>query len=79
MAKEITIVTLIDGECLSLEETKGFEDCYEAEQYFIEQLKKKFPEDVKNWKHEDFYACLDDGYYEDMTHFCLYISQIKVY
>ena len=78
MAREITLVSLIDGDELSLNETKSFSDYHKAEEYFIELIKEYFTEDCEDWTDEDFDACLDDGYYQDLTHYCVYINQITL-
>ena len=76
MAKEIILVSIIDGDELNMNYTKAFTDSKKAEDYFISLIKKYFPEDCKYWVDEDFEACLDDGYYADRTHFCVYINEV---
>ena len=76
MTREITLVSLIDGDELSLNETKSFTDYHKAEEYFIELIKEYFSEDCEDWTDEDFESCLDDGYYQNSTEFCVYINQI---
>ena len=39
MTREITFVSLIDGDELSLNETKSFTDYQKAEKYFIKLIK----------------------------------------
>ena len=78
MASEIILVSIIDGDELNLNCTKAFTDNKKAEDYFISLIKEHFPEDCKHWVDEDFEACLDDGFYEDTTRFCVYINEISV-
>ena len=78
MAKEIILVSIIDGDELNMNYTKAFTDSKKAEDYFISLIKKNFPEDCKYWVDEDFEACLDDGYYADGTHFCVYINEVSL-
>lgn len=81
MRRVITLVSLIDGDKLSLNETKSFTDYHKAEKYFIKLIKEHFPEDCKDWTDEDFDACLDDGYYQGQYKdpiFCVYINQITL-
>ena len=81
MTREITFVSLIDGDELSLNETKSFTDYHKAEKYFIKLIKEHFPEDCKDWTDDDFDACLDDGYYQGCYNdpiFCVYINQITL-
>ena len=78
MAKEIILVSIIDGDELNMNYTKAFTDSKKAEDYFIGLIKKHFPEDCKYWVDEDFEACLDDGYYADGTHFCVYINEVSL-
>lgn len=77
MTREITLVSLIDCDEISLNETKSFTDYHKAEKYFIKLIKEHFPESCKYWTDEDFDACLDDGYYQE-TNFCVYINQITL-
>ena len=73
------MVSLIDCDELSLNETKSFTDYHKAGEYFIKLIKEHFPEDCKDWADEDFYAFLDDGYYQGQYKnpiFCVYINQI---
>ena len=77
MTREITLVSLIDGDELSINETKSFTDYNKAEKYFIKLIKGHFPESCKDWTDEGFNACLDDGYYQE-NHFCIYINQITL-
>ena len=78
MTREITLVSLINGDELSLNETKSFTDYHKAEKYFVKLIKEYLPEDCKDWTDEDFEACLDDGYYDSLTNFCVYIDQITL-
>lgn len=78
MAKEIILVSIIDGDELNMNYTKAFTDSKKAEDYFISLIKKHFQEDCKYWVDEDFEACLDDGYYSDGTHFCVYINEVSL-
>ena len=78
MAKEIILVSIIDGDELNMNCTKAFTDSKKAEDYFISLIKKHFPEDCKYWVDEDFEACLDYGYYADGTHFCVYINEVSL-
>ena len=78
MTREITLVSLINGDELSLNETKSFTDYHKAEEHFIKLIKGYFPEDCADWTDEDFESCLDDGYYQNSTDFCVYINQITL-
>ena len=82
MAKEIILVSIIDGDELNMNYTKAFTDSKKAEDYFISLIKKHFPKDWKYWLDEDFEACLDDGYYDGYydgrTHFCVYINEVSL-
>lgn len=78
MAREIILVSIIDGDELNMKYTKAFTDNKKAEDYFISLIKKHFPEDCKHWVAEDFEACLDDGYYDGRTHFCVYINEVSL-
>ena len=49
MAKEIILVSIIDGDELNMNYTKAFTDSKKAEDYFISLIKKHFPEDCKHW------------------------------
>lgn len=78
MASKIILVSIIDGNELNLNCTKAFTDKKKAEDYFIGLIKEHFPEDCKHWVDEDFECSLDYGYYEDATHFCVYINEITM-
>lgn len=81
MTREITLVSLIDGDELSLNETKSFTNYQKAEKYFIKLIKEHLPESCKYLTDEDFDVCLDDGYYQGQykdSIFCVYINQITL-
>lgn len=78
MAREIVLVTIIDGDGLNVTHSKAFVDSKKADEYFVKLIKKYFPSYVEGWTQEDFDECLDDGYFQDTTHFCVYINEITL-
>lgn len=78
MTREIILVTLIDGEELNLEKSKAFTNTDKANEYFKNLIKENFEENVADWTEQDFEECLDDGFFMDDTHFCVYINEITL-
>lgn len=69
---------MIDGDELDLYRSKAFKDVDKANEYFKKVLKEEFADHVKDWTDDDFDGCLDDGYYMDDTHYCLYINSFTL-
>lgn len=71
---EIHIVEVVNGEEL-LTKTQAFKSVDDAEKAFIEEIKNLVGSDV-TFTDEDYEDILDDGYYEDDTHFSVIIKDI---
>ena len=75
MVKEIYIVEVINGEDLE-SYIQAFEDVKEAEQAFINEVRKRFEDNKNPFTEEDLNAILEDGYYADDTHYSVLIKDI---
>ena len=75
MVKEIYIVEVINGEDLE-SYIQAFEDAKEAEQTFINEVRKRFEDNKNPFTEEDLNAILEDGYYADDTHYSVIIKDV---
>jgi len=78
MTREIILVTLIDGDEINIEKSKAFTDSKKADEYFVQLIKDNFSDYAKDYTQSDYDEFLDQGFWQDLTHFCVYINEIPL-